>query len=292
MPVRDHAIRVCAQEHRRFGGCRTGCSPGREEDKINTAENNLQQHNCGDSSGKLFVVGVGPGSPLDRTHRAEAAIISSAVIIGYRSYIEMISDLTQGKEVISSSMLQEVTRCKEALRIADSGKVVSLVSSGDPGIYGMAGLAMEQAAEFGYKVPIEIVSGISAAGCAAARLGAPLMLDYATISLSDLLVSWEQIARRLAAVAQADMVVALYNPRSHRRVRQLEETAQIFLQWRLPSTPVGIATALGLENEQVVVSTLGDFLQEQIGMRSVVIIGNSTTRVINGRMVTPRGYKL
>jgi precorrin-3B C17-methyltransferase len=204
----------------------------------------------------------------------------------------MISDLTQGKEVISSSMLQEVTRCKEALRIADSGKVVSLVSSGDPGIYGMAGLAMEQAAEFGYKVPIEIVSGISAAGCAAARLGAPLMLDYATISLSDLLVSWEQIARRLAAVAQADMVVALYNPRSHRRVRQLEETAQIFLQWRLPSTPVGIATALGLENEQVVVSTLGDFLQEQIGMRSVVIIGNSTTRVINGRMVTPRGYKL
>jgi precorrin-3B C17-methyltransferase len=118
------------------------------------------------------------------------------------------------------------------------------------------------------------------------------MLDYATISLSDLLVSWEQIARRLAAVAQADMVVALYNPRSHRRVRQLEETAQIFLQWRLPSTPVGIATALGLENEQVVVSTLGDFLQEQIGMRSVVIIGNSTTRVINGRMVTPRGYKL
>ena len=128
---------------------------------MNTAEDNLQQHNGCNSAGKLFVVGVGPGSPLDRTHRAEAAILSSDVIVGYRSYIDMISDLTQGKEVISSSMLQEVKRCEEALRIADSGKVVSLVSSGDPGIYGMAGLAMEQAAEFGYKVPIEIVPGVS-----------------------------------------------------------------------------------------------------------------------------------
>jgi precorrin-3B C17-methyltransferase len=214
------------------------------------------------------------------------------VIVGYRSYIEMISDLTKGKEVISSSMLQEVGRCEQALRIAESGQVVSLVSSGDPGIYGMAGLAMEQAAEFGCKVTIEIVPGITAAGCAAAHLGAPLMLDYATISLSDLLVSWKQIARRLAAVAEADMVVALYNPRSHRRVRQLEETAQMFLQWRLPSTPVGIATALGMENQQIVLSTLGTFLQEEIGMRSVVIVGNTTTRVIDGRMVTPRGYKL
>lgn len=292
MPVPGHAIGICAPKHRCCSGRRTGRFAGGKENKINTTENNLQQHNRGHRTGKLFVVGVGPGSPLDRTHRAEAAIISSDVIIGYRSYIEMIADLTQGKEVISSSMLQEVRRCEEALRIADSGKVVSLVSSGDPGIYGMAGLAMEQAAELGYKVAIEIVPGISAAGCAAARLGAPLMLDYATISLSDLLVSWEQIARRLTAVAQADMVVALYNPRSHRRVRQLEETAQIFLQWRPPATPVGIATALGLENEQILSSTLGEFLQEEIGMRSVVIIGNSTTRVVDGRMVTPRGYKL
>jgi precorrin-3B C17-methyltransferase len=189
-------------------------------------------------------------------------------------------------------MLQEAKRCANALQIAASGKIVSLVSSGDPGIYGMAGLAIEQAAELGLSVAIEVIAGISAANCAASRLGAPLMLDYATISLSDLLVSWEQILRRLEAVAQADLVVALYNPRSRRRVHQLEDTARIFLQHRKPSTPVGIATALGLKNEQVIVSTLGDFLKEEIGMRSIVLIGNSTTRIIGGRMVTPRGYKL
>jgi precorrin-3B C17-methyltransferase len=229
---------------------------------------------------------------LDRTHRAEAAIAASDAIVGYRSYIEMIADLLNGKNVIASAMLQETARCEEALRLADSGKVVALISSGDPGVYGMAGLAIEQAAALDIHVAIEIVPGVSAAGCAAAHLGAPLMLDYATISLSDLLVPWEQIAKRLEAVAQVDMVVALYNPRSHRRVRQLEEAARIFLQHRVANTPVGIATALGLENERIVHSTLGAFLEEEIGMRSVVIIGNSTTRMIEGRMVTPRGYKL
>jgi precorrin-3B C17-methyltransferase len=229
---------------------------------------------------------------LDRTHRAEAAIKASEVIVGYSSYIELIEDLTEGKEVISSAMLQEVKRCEKALRMAASGKVVALVSSGDPGIYGMAGLAIEQAAELGLDVPIEIVPGISASSSAAARMGAPLMLDYATISLSDLLVPWEQIERRLQAVAEADLVVALYNPRSHRRVQQLQEAARIFLASRPVSTPVGIGTSLGMEDEKIVLSTLGEFLREEIGMRSVVVIGNSTTRIVSGRMVTPRGYKL
>lgn len=229
---------------------------------------------------------------MDRTHRAEAAIKASEVIVGYSSYIELIEDLTEGKEVISSAMLQEVKRCEKALRMAASGKVVALVSSGDPGIYGMAGLAIEQAAELGLDVPIEIVPGISASSSAAARMGAPLMLDYATISLSDLLVPWEQIERRLQAVAEADLVVALYNPRSHRRVQQLQEAARIFLASRPVSTPVGIGTSLGMEDEKIVLSTLGEFLREEIGMRSVVVIGNSTTRIVSGRMVTPRGYKL
>jgi precorrin-3B C17-methyltransferase len=229
---------------------------------------------------------------LDRTRRAEAAITASDVVVGYSSYIDLIADLTDGKEVISSAMLQEVKRCEKALRIAATGKVVSLVSSGDPGIYGMAGLVIEQAAELGLHVAIEVVPGISASSSAAARMGAPLMLDYATISLSDLLVPWEQIVRRLRAVAQADLVVALYNPRSHRRVRQLEEAAQIFLEHRAPSTPVGIGIALGMDNECIVHSTLGDFLHEDVNMRSVVLIGNSTTRMVSGRMVTPRGYKL
>lgn len=229
---------------------------------------------------------------MDRTHRAEAAIASSGVIVGYRSYIEMIADLLNGKKVIASAMLQEAARCEEALRLADSGEIVALISSGDPGVYGMAGLAIELAAALGIHTPIEVIPGISAAGCAAARLGAPLMLDYATISLSDLLVPWTQIEQRLEAVTQADMVIALYNPRSHRRVRQLQEAARIFLRHRSACTPVGIATALGLDNECIVHSTLGAFLLEEINMRSVVLIGNSTTRIIDGRMVTPRGYKL
>ena len=197
MPLRYFAIGFCAEKRRSSGGRRACGLTGRKEDNIITAENNLQQCDRGDRTGKLYVVGIGPGSPLDRTHRAEAAIAASDVIVGYSSYTELIDDLTGGKEVISSSMLQEIKRCEKALRIAAAGKVVSLVSSGDPGVYGMAGLAIEQAAELCLDVPIEIIAGISAANCAASRLGAPLMLDYVTISLSDLLVPWEQIARRV-----------------------------------------------------------------------------------------------
>lgn len=204
----------------------------------------------------------------------------------------MIADLTAGKEVIATGMTQEVQRCEAALRRALEGAVVSLVSSGDPGVYGMAGLALEQAAILGIDVPIEIIPGVSAAGAAAAKLGAPLMLDFACISLSDLLVSWDQIAVRLEAVARADLAAALYNPRSHKRVQQLEEAAVIFRHYRALSTPVGIATALGSPDERIVVSDLGHFTAEEIGMRSVVLIGSSTTRLINGRMVTPRGYLL
>lgn len=189
-------------------------------------------------------------------------------------------------------MLQEVERCAQAVELAAAGRTVALVSSGDPGVYGMAGLAIEQAHQLGHKLEIEVVAGISAANSAAARLGAPLMLDYAVVSLSDLLVPWEQIVHRLKALAVADMVVALYNPRSHRRVRQLEEAAAIFLAERPASTPVGIGTALGMENETIVHSTLGAFLNEEINMRSVVVIGNRTTCMIDGRMVTPRGYRL
>lgn len=214
------------------------------------------------------------------------------MIVGYRSYTDLIEDLTAGKEVLSSPMLQEIKRCEEAVRMAAAGKIVALVSSGDPGVYGMAGLAIEQAEALGFDLPIEIVPGVSASGSAAALLGAPLMLDFATISLSDLLVPWEQIERRLKAVAEADMVVALYNPRSHRRVKQLEEAARIFAATRPASTPVGIASAIGLDEQKIVYSTLGSFLAEEIGMRSTVIIGNSSTRMIAGRMVTPRGYKL
>jgi precorrin-3B C17-methyltransferase len=238
------------------------------------------------------VVGIGPGNRLDRTRRAEQVIADSEVVAGYHLYLEHIADLTAGKELIASGMMQETERCRAALQRATRGAVVALVSSGDPGVYGMAGLALEMAAAEGFFVPIEIVPGISAANSAAARLGAPLMLDYACISLSDLLVPWDIIRARLAAVAAADLVVALYNPRSMKRIRQLDEAVAIFRRHRADDTPVGIVTAIGEADERIELTTLGRLPEAEVGMRSTVIIGNSTSICLDGRLLTPRGYRL
>ncbi|VAX16831.1 Cobalt-precorrin-3 C(17)-methyltransferase, partial [hydrothermal vent metagenome] len=162
----------------------------------------------------------------------------------------------------------------------------------DAGIYGMAGLAIELSGALNLNVPIEIIAGVSAASSAGARLGAPLTLDFATISLSDLLVPWEMIKRRLEAVATADLVVALYNPKSKKRVEQLAEAAAIFLKHRKAETPVGICDSIGLDNERTVITTLGKFLEEDIGMRTTVIVGNSSSKIIGGWFVNPRGYKI
>lgn len=244
------------------------------------------------SSGKLFVVGIGPGSILDRTHRAEKAIRDSDLVAGYDLYMEHIADLLEGKEKLSTGMTAEVERCRAALTAASKGQKVALISSGDAGIYGMAGLALEMATAEGFKVPIEIIPGVSAANSAAARMGAPLMLDWACMSLSDLMVDWATIRRRLELLAEADMVVALYNPRSKRRIKQLEETVEVFLKHRPESTPVGIATAVGASDEKIVLSTLGRLCKEDVGMRSLVIIGNRSSRVEAGWFLTPRGYQL
>ncbi|MCR4309543.1 MAG: precorrin-3B C(17)-methyltransferase [Deltaproteobacteria bacterium] len=242
--------------------------------------------------GKLFVVGIGPGGPLDRTRRAEMAIAESRVVVGYTRYLDLIRDLLEGKETIATGMTREIERCRAALRLAEEGKVVALVSSGDPGIYGMASLAIELSRAEGVSVPIEIVPGVSAASAAAARLGAPLALDFACISLSDLLVPWETIRMRLEAVAAADLVTALYNPRSEKRVRHILEAARIFRRHRPGTTPVGIGTAVGTPEERIVLSDLDRFLEEEIGMQSVVLIGNRSSKVIDGWFVTPRGYKV
>jgi len=244
------------------------------------------------NQGKLTVVGIGPGSVLDRTHRAENAIREASVVAGYDLYLEHVKDLLEGKERIASGMMAEVERCRAALQAAQAGAQVALVSSGDAGIYGMAGLALEMAEAEGFSVPIEIVPGVSAAQSSAARMGAPLMLDWACISLSDLMVDWDTIRRRIEAVASADMVVALYNPRSRRRVRQLEEAVEILSKYRPGSTPVGIATAVGAPEERIVLSTLDRLLGEEVGMRSLVIVGNCGSRVSSGWFITPRGYEL
>ncbi len=229
---------------------------------------------------------------LDRTRRAEDAIRQSSVVVGYKHYLEHIRDLTDGKELLSSGMTEEVDRCRAALERARDGAVVAFVSSGDAGVYGMAGLALEMAAGEGFPLPIEIVPGVSAANAAAARLGAPLMLDYACISLSDLLVPWETIRRRVEAMAAADLVLALYNPKSAKRVLQIEEVAAIVRQCRPGTTPVGVATAVGSKDERIVLTNLDHLLEQEIGMRSVVIIGNSSSKCLNGWFVTPRGYRL
>ena len=238
------------------------------------------------------MVGIGPGGALDRTHRAELAISQSSVIVGYTPYLELIKDLTAGKELLGTGMTQEIDRTKTALLRARDGEIVSLVSSGDSGIYGMAGLAIELAASEGNKVAIEIIPGVSAANAAAAKLGAPLMCDFATMSMSDLLVPWEMIQKRLEAVASADFVVAIYNPRSKKRVKQLEEAAAIFMKHRLGTTPVGIATNIGSDDERIEISDLEHFLELDITMRSIVVIGNSSSKYIAEWFITPRGYSV
>jgi precorrin-3B C17-methyltransferase len=238
------------------------------------------------------VVGIGPGNRLDRTRRAEQVIAPSEVVVGYVKYIESIVDLTHGKRVIASGMRHERDRCRLAIESASSGLETALISSGDAGVYGMAGLALEICGLMKMSVDIDIVPGVSAAHAAAAKLGAPLMLDAAFISLSNLLIPWETIARRIEAVAAADLVVALYNPRSPKRIRQLESAAEIFRAHRPPDTVVGIGTAVSTEDERIILSDLARFLDEDIGMHSTVIIGNRQSKKRGAWFITPRGYRL
>jgi precorrin-4/cobalt-precorrin-4 C11-methyltransferase len=246
----------------------------------------------GGGQGRLFVVGVGPGGPLDRTRRAEEAIAASRTVVGYKRYLDLIQDITAGKEIVSSGMMREKERCLAAIKLAEQGQTVAIVSSGDAGIYGMAGLVMELAAARGRRFAIEVAPGVTAASATAARLGAPLMLDFACVSLSDLLVPWEAIRIRLEAVASADLVAALYNPRSKKRTMQLEEAAEIFRKYREGSTPVGIGSAVGAEEEELILTDLAGFLECDITMRSVILIGNRSSRITDGFFVTPRGYHL
>ncbi len=224
------------------------------------------------------------------TLAASEVLAKAEVIIGYKTYLELIPEFLDGKEVISSEMMKEVDRCRKALERAAAGKRVALVSGGDPGIYAMAGLVFEMARETEYNCPIEIIPGLAAINSCAARLGAPLMHDFAAISLSDLLTPWEVIEKRLEAVAQADFVTAIYNPRSKRRTEQIVRAREIFLSCRDPKTPVGIVTAATRENEKIIVTTLAQMLDQEIGMQSTVIIGNSQTYTWRDMMITPRGY--
>jgi precorrin-3B C17-methyltransferase len=227
------------------------------------------------------------------TPKARAAIESADVVIGYKTYIELVRGVIKpGAEVVSGTMGREVDRAKTAVAKALDDKAVVMVSSGDPGVYGMAGVVLEAATYQKADVPIEIVPGVTAATAAASKLGAPLVTDFAVISLSDLLTPWEQIEKRLNAVGEADFVIVLYNPQSLGRKKPLAKAHEILLKYRNAETPVGIVRQAGREGENMVITTLKELLNEEVDMVSTVIVGNSTTRIVNGRMVTPRGYDL
>lgn len=244
---------------------------------------------------KITVVGIGPGSLEDMTPRARRAIEEATVVAGYTTYIRLIQDLIGEREVIGTGMMQEIDRCRMAVETAAKGKDTVVVSSGDSGVYGMAGLVLElllQRAADDRPTFGGVVAGISAVNAAASILGAPLMHDFAVISLSDLLTPWELIKKRAEAAAAADFVVALYNPKSKKRVQNIEEIREIFLRHRAADTPVGIVHHAAREEESKIVSTLQDFTKEKIDMFSLVIIGNSRSYVKEGYMITPRGYEV
>jgi len=245
-------------------------------------------------AGKIMLVGIGPGSQAHMTARAREAIAEADVVIGYVTYIKLVAELLEGKEVVRKGMTEELDRAVSALEAARAGKKVALISSGDAGVYGMAGPTFEVLFQAGWtpddEVKVEIVPGASALNACAALVGAPLTHDFCAISLSDLLTPWPVIARRLDAVANADFVVALYNPKSGRRTRQIVEAQRLFLRHRRADTPVAIVKSAYRRRERIEFSTLDRMAEADIGMLTTVLIGNSHTFVRHGLMVTPRGY--
>ena len=243
--------------------------------------------------GKITVVGFGPGNELDMTNKARMAIENAEIIVGYKTYVNLISELIKDKKIIATAMMQEVERVQLAIDEAKKGSNVVIISSGDAGIYGMAGLVIEKILELpeNFQPNFEIVAGVSAINSAAAILGAPLMHDFAVISLSNLLTDWELIKKRVRCAVEGDFVIALYNPKSKKRTANIEEVQKILLEYRNRNTPVGIVTNAGRIGEKKIITTLENFTSEEINMFSLVLIGNSKTFVKNDFMITPRGYE-
>ena len=239
----------------------------------------------------LYIVGIGPGNYENMTLRAQQVLAESDIIIGYTVYVNLVKDHYPEKEFLTTPMRQETERVDLALAKAAEGKTVSLVCSGDGGVYGMSGLAEELAPNYP-GVSVETIPGVSAVLSGAALLGAPLIHDFAVISLSDLLTPWEKIEKRLSCAAQADFVICIYNPASHKRKDYLQKACDIVLEYASPETVCGIARNIGREGESYSIMTLKELRDAEADMFTTVFIGNSQTKVIGDRMVTPRGYKL
>ncbi len=239
---------------------------------------------------RLYVVGIGPGEPGGMTENARRALAVSDIIVGYKKYVELVRPIMPDKEYMDSNMLQEVERCKAALSLARSGKCVSLICSGDAGVYGMAGLVYELS-EGDRTVEITIIPGVTAALSGAALLGAPLGHDFAVISLSDLLTPWELIEKRLRCSAEAGLCICLYNPASHKRRDHLKKACDVLLELISEDTPCGMAKNIGREGESCQLMSLAELRDAEADMFTTVFIGNSSTLNIGGKLVTPRGYR-
>lgn len=238
----------------------------------------------------LNVVGIGPGAWNKMTIEAAEALQCSDTIIGYTVYIDLVKEHLPGKKFLSTPMKKEVERCVMAFEEAEKGKTVSMVCSGDAGVYGMSGLMYEVGERYP-DVKLRIIPGVTAALGGGAVLGAPLIHDFCLISLSDLLTPMEKIEKRLQAAAEADFCIVLYNPSSHKRKDYLQKACDILLQYRKPDTVCGIVENIGRDGETSRVLTLGELRNTDVNMFTTVFIGNSQTKNLNGKMVTPRGYK-
>ena len=247
-----------------------------------------------DSKGILYVVGIGPGAQDHATPAALKAIAESQLVVGYTTYIKLVRHLLEGKEIVKTGMTEEIGRARAAIERARDGATVSLISSGDAGVYGMAGLVFQVLKEMGWKKgdspELRLIPGMTALNSCASLVGAPLVHDSCSISLSDLLTPWSVIEKRIEAAASADFVIGLYNPASGRRTRQIVDAQAIVRRHREGKTPVALVKSAYRDMEQVVLTNLDTFLDYEIGMLTTVIIGSSNTFMFEGYMVTPRGY--
>lgn len=235
---------------------------------------------------KLYVVGIGPGGRENMTFKAVDVIKSCDCIVGYTPYVEYLGDLVEGKQLFSTGMKGEIERCKAAIEIVREGKNTAIISTGDAGLYGMAGPILELAQD----IEVEIIPGVTAAFSAASELGSPIMHDYASVSLSDLLTPWGVIEKRLENAADADFVITIYNPKSKGRKNHLERAIEIISKYRNKNTPVGIVKNSGRPNTEVMITTLEELNYELVDMLCVLIIGNSNTYIKDNKIITPRGY--
>ncbi|MGK3997523.1 precorrin-3B C(17)-methyltransferase [Sorangium sp. So ce1024] len=248
----------------------------------------------GDSKGVLSIVGIGPGAEQHASRAALEAIAASDLIVGYTTYIRLVKHLIEGKEIIKTGMTEEIGRARAAVERARDGARVAIISSGDAGVYGMAGLVFQVLEEIGWKrgesPELRIVPGMTALNACASLVGAPLGHDFCAISLSDLLTPWPVIERRLEAAAAADFVIGLYNPASGRRTRQIVRAQEIIRQHRAGTTPVALVKSAYRKLESAVLTDLDHFLDYEIGMLTTVLVGSTNTFMFEGYMVTPRGY--